>query len=414
MNFLAEMLFHSTETQDLDSIPCAISEGMPTLLEDDTDEPSTSFSFASANDSDISLNVSTNSEDVSSNQSISHAPTGSHAFNKVSSSCCSIPPYQLVPYPGGLGSEFPFSGVEKEFLNTVTKNNLQASQFIYLVRRIEEIISVTLGRKTERAERKLISKNIVKEYPVLGCGGEKPWVALDLAVRKRADNQKAMMNRVLQVQLGKSRKRKRAADDWESNREHRLMEIRHLAKRNDVDVIFQKYSQYCVHPIECIKEYAALVSQGYEEFRSNCSFRWSSFLSSLGVSFVEEGLEKGSYVVFQRLAEKVCSAGSKYVIVFDSNGCLLDIKDKSRQQPFIMCMGVPEFPGNCCLMINNQSYIPIGKVSCFECILMLLSVYFVFDYEYPTQASSLYRLLEFHVFGIGKRPTQKVYQNLFD
>ncbi|XP_076799836.1 uncharacterized protein LOC143444929 [Clavelina lepadiformis] len=347
MNFLAEMLFHSTETQDLDSIPCAISEGMPTLLEDDTDEPSTSFSFASANDSDISLNVSTNSEDVSSNQSISHAPTGSHAFNKVSSSCCSIPPYQL-------------------------------------------------------------------EYPVLGCGGEKPWVALDLAVRKRADNQKAMMNRVLQVQLGKSRKRKRAADDWESNREHRLMEIRHLAKRNDVDVIFQKYSQYCVHPIECIKEYAALVSQGYEEFRSNCSFRWSSFLSSLGVSFVEEGLEKGSYVVFQRLAEKVCSAGSKYVIVFDSNGCLLDIKDKSRQQPFIMCMGVPEFPGNCCLMINNQSYIPIGKVSCFECILMLFSVYFVFDYEYPTQASSLYRLLEFHVFGIGKRPTQKVYQNLFD
>ncbi|XP_076813819.1 uncharacterized protein LOC143460260 [Clavelina lepadiformis] len=160
-----------------------------------------------------------------------------------------------------------------------------------------------------------------------------------------------MMNRVLQVQLGKSRKRKRAANDWESNREHRLMEIRHLAKRNDVDVIFQKYSQYCVHPIECIKEYAALVSQGYEEFRSNCSFRWSSFLSSFGVSFVE-GSEKGSYVVFQRLAEKVCSASSKYVIVFDSNGCLLDIKDKSRQQPFIMCMGVPEFPGNCCLMIN--------------------------------------------------------------
>ncbi|XP_076822540.1 uncharacterized protein LOC143468939 [Clavelina lepadiformis] len=256
MNFLAEVLFRETETQDLDSIPCAISEGMLTLLEDDTDGPSTSFSFATANDSDISVNVSTNSDDVSSNQSISHAPTGSHAVNKVSSSCCSIPPYQLVPYPGGLGSKFPFSGVEKEFLNT--------------------------------------------EYPVLGCGGEKPWVALDLAVRKRADNQKAMMNRVLQVQLGKSRKRKRAADDWESNREHRLMEIRHLAKRNDVDVIFQKYSQYCVHPIECIKEYAALVSQGYEEFRSNCSFQWSSFLSSLGVSFVEEGSEKGELCRFSK------------------------------------------------------------------------------------------------------------------
>ncbi|XP_076825030.1 uncharacterized protein LOC143470657 [Clavelina lepadiformis] len=88
MNFLAEVLFRETETQDLDSIPCAISEGMLTLLEDDTDGPFTSFSFASANDSDISLNVSTNSDDVSSNQSISHAPTGSHAFNKVSSSCC--------------------------------------------------------------------------------------------------------------------------------------------------------------------------------------------------------------------------------------------------------------------------------------------------------------------------------------
>ncbi|CAK8690144.1 unnamed protein product [Clavelina lepadiformis] len=155
MNFLAEVLFRETETQDLDSIPCAISEGMLNCL---------SFLKTTPMGRPHRVNGSTNSDDVSSNQSISHKPTGSHAFNKVSSSCYSIPPYQLVPYPGGLGSEFPFSGVEKEFRNTVTKNNLQASQFLYLVRRIEEIMSVTLGRKSD-------IKDKARQQPFIMCMG---------------------------------------------------------------------------------------------------------------------------------------------------------------------------------------------------------------------------------------------------
>ncbi|XP_076814154.1 uncharacterized protein LOC143460512 isoform X1 [Clavelina lepadiformis] len=329
--------------------------------------------------------------------------------------------WNMQPYPGSLGTHFPFTDIEKHFLKTVKKEDLKHSQFVYIVKKIEENTTIRLQNKPTKSEQVIIARNLITEYPVLTCNGDQPWAALMAAVRKRIHNQFSKATLVLGIHntKPKSPKKRKLSKNvsqvdatqqkkWEDERNDRMLEIKHLCCNNSVEEVLKKYPEYGQHPEKCIEEYAAATKRTTDTLWADSKKNWEAFSSKCTVG----GGDPHSFEYMKNVVAKL-DVEESYIFLFTPFGLLESLK-KSHDQPFLLCLGnKDDLEMQCSICIDRKPFVEIGKANAFQGMVYLLATYYLLNLAYPVQAKLAYQALEHHVFGVGKTPCNRKYKSLF-